>query len=410
MKDCRGGSSESCLAYNGGMKNENSNTGASNSARPSERCARRVMVGMSGGVDSSVAVALLQDSGFEVIGVTCVFIDNEQSRRAADDAREVASLLGVKHVVRECCELFSAAVIRPFIESYAFGMTPSPCVECNRSCKIPSLIAAADEFGCEYVATGHYARVTTCEGRFAVAVAADDAKDQSYMLSMLPQRQLARLLLPLGSIPGGKPEVRRIANQRGLPTASKSDSQDICFIEGSHVPFLEAAGIEARPGDIVGLDATVLGRHEGLHRYTVGQRKGIGIGGAPEPYFVVEKRPDRNELVVAFASEARMVGASVSGLNWHAAHPDGGLYDFRAGVECSVKLRYRQRAVACRAQLRSLDGCADRVLLELSEPQPLTSPGQFAVLYDGQTVLAAGVIDAIVRVGHDGASMHGERS
>ena len=355
----------------------------------------RVALGMSGGVDSSVAAALLLEAGFSVVGVTCVFVDDASNQHAVNDARRVADSLGIPLMVKDCTGRFACNVVRPFVDAYASGLTPSPCVNCNVSCKIPALIEAADELGCAYVATGHYARVFQRGARFAVAVAADAAKDQSYMLSLLTQPQLARLLLPLGDVAGGKPEVRKMAEERGLPTASKSDSQDICFIGGSHVTFLEERGVSAKPGAIVNAQGQELGKHQGLHRYTVGQRKGIGIGGAPEPYFVLEKDGEGNRLVVGFAAEAKMKAAVVADVNWQGLNPvEHAALACEEGLACTVKLRYRQRAVPCRATLDA----QDQLLIHLEAPQPLTAPGQYAVLYAKDTVLAAGVISEVVRI------------
>lgn len=349
----------------------------------------RVALGLSGGVDSSVAAALLLEAGYDVVGVTCLFTKDASTAEAVEDAQRVADQLGIPLVVKDSSKRFACNVVSPFVHSYAAGQTPSPCVNCNVSCKIPSLMDAADELGCAYVATGHYARVACEDGRYAAAVAADVAKDQSYMLSLLTQDQLARLLLPLGDIAGGKPEVRRMAEERGLPTASKSDSQDICFISGSHVTFLEERGVLPEPGAIVNAQGQELGKHQGLHRYTVGQRKGIGIGGAPEPYFVLEKDGESNRLVVGFAAEAKMRAAVVADVNWQGLPPQE-----LNGLACTVKLRYRQRAVPCAA---STDA-GGNLLLELEDPQPLTAPGQYAVLYTNGTVLAAGVISQVIRI------------
>ena len=470
----------------------------------------RVAVGMSGGVDSSVTAALLLDAGYDVVGVTCLFEDGPRAQASVDDARAVARRLGIDHAVRDCTADFKRHVIDPFVDAYARGLTPSPCVSCNVSCKVPSLLAAADELGCGVAATGHYARIvrrsgavgvcvdavargesaadsraaagagSTAEGgsaadglldgsgwggvsadaavagcavgvspaagargpenggRLAAAVAAYAPKDQSYMLSMLTQSQLARLILPLGGIAAGKPEVRRMAADLGLSVASKSDSQDICFIEGSHVDFLAVRGAAGEPGRIVDTFGRELGRHEGLARYTIGQRKGIGIGGAPEPYFVVAKNAAQNELVVGFAREALMDGVHASGMNWQAvapqaaaravgsasgdAHAAGASAGTAAGLAgCvspasagtasiapapvaegaaslpfTVKLRYRQRAVACRVSAEG--GTAQAARIALGSPQPLTAPGQFAVLYDGDAVAGAGMIDRIDRM------------
>ncbi len=385
----------------------------------------RVALGMSGGVDSSVAAALLIEAGYEVLGVTCLFSDGPSSEAAIEDARAVAEVLGIRHIVRDCRALFERCVVREFARGYACGITPSPCVGCNVRVKIPSLLAAArqaaaeDGRPCEYVATGHYARVVQRQGRFAIARAADASKDQSYMLSMLGQEQLARLVLPLGSIEGGKPEVRRMAAGLGLPTASKSDSQDICFIpDGNHLAFLEKHGVAGEPGDVVTSDGRVVGRHHGLFRYTIGQRKGLGIGGAPEPYYVVGKDAARNRLVVAFARDALIDAARASEMNWQAASPRSLVERFveHGPIACSVKLRYRQDAVPCRLvpsgmegdvglafvnsrgmQFETVDfeGSVAAATVLLDDPQTPTSPGQFAVLYRGDAVLGGGVIDSV---------------
>lgn len=367
---------------------------------------RRVALGMSGGVDSSVSARMLMDAGFDVVGVTCVFVDDEATRHAVADARAVADMLGIAHVVKDCTERFSCTVVDPFVEAYASGETPSPCVACNRSCKIPSLIEAADEQGCPFIATGHYAKVVRRDGRFAIARAAYLPKDQSYMLSLLSQDVLARLLLPLGSIAQGKAYIRDLAASWGLPVASKSDSQDICFIHGSHLDFLSERGLAGRRGAIVTLDGRVVGSHEGLHRYTMGQRKGLDIGGAPEPYYVVGKRFEENELVVAFVSEASIDGVCVKDALWQAVSPDVVAEACKAdgSFPCSVKLRYRQNAAPCRivhCDAADASAGATRVRIELEEPQATTAPGQYAVFYDDDVVLGGGVIESLTRNGRD---------
>lgn len=362
--------------------------------------ASRVVLGMSGGVDSSVAARLLMDAGFEVVGVTCIFVDDDNARQAAEDARVVAEKLGIPHVLKECTHRFACNVVDSFVEEYASGRTPSPCVVCNRSCKIPSLIEAADELGCGFVATGHYARIVRLDGRLAVARSASAPKDQSYMLSMLSQEHLARLVLPLGTLAEGKARVRELAAQWSLPVASKSDSQDICFIHGSHLDFLAERGLSEHPGDIVTSDGRVVGRHKGLHRYTIGQRKGLDIGGAPEPYYVIDKRADVNELVVAFASGASIVGARVRDVVWQAgtAKRISDVCAEHGSYPCSVKLRYRQAAApCCIVSPVALDESPSAVDVLLDAPQATTAPGQYAVFYDGDTVLAAGVIEEVRR-------------
>lgn len=349
--------------------------------------ARRVALGMSGGVDSAVSAALLMRAGCEVVGVTCRFTDDAAADRAAGDAAAVCARLGLCHVERDCASLFENAVVQPFVDAYAAGLTPSPCVGCNACCKLPSLLAAADELGCEFVATGHYARIAQLadNGRYVVKSALDARKDQSYMLALLSQGQLARLVLPLGGTT--KAEVRVLASDLGLPVAEKPESQDVCFIEGDYRAYLRARGVDDRPGAIVDRTGAVLGRHDGLANYTVGQRKGIGVA-APEPYYVVAKRPEAHELVVGFADEARISSVLTGPVRWQAVACLEGPH------AASVKLRYRSRAVPCIIEPEP----EGRVRAVLREPQPTTAPGQFAVFSVGDTVLGGGMIEEVASV------------
>ena len=354
----------------------------------SDQSETHVVVGMSGGVDSSVAAALLQRRGFEVHGVTCIFHDDENTRASVADAEAVCRTLGIEHHVHDCTEAFRTAVVEPFIGEYARARTPSPCVGCNATCKMPGLLHVADELGAHYIATGHYADIACVDGRFAIRCG-DESKDQSYMLSMLTQEQLSRVLFPLEGME--KPQVRAIAEDLRLPVAYKAESQDICFIEGDYVDFLHANGVGCEPGDIVAEDGRVLGHHTGLFNYTLGQRKGIGIGGVAEPLFAIGKNADRNELVVGPRSRADITAVRVSHMNWQAFDADAFAQSGQTELPCMVKLRYRQRAVGC-----ILHPAGDRALIELDVPQPITSPGQYAVFYRDDMVLGAGVIDEVV--------------
>lgn len=341
----------------------------------------RIALGMSGGVDSAVSAAVLMRAGYEVVGVTCLFTDDEASRAAAEDAAGVCAHLGIEHAAWTCSEAFEREVVGPFVTDYACGLTPSPCVSCNARCKVPQLLQAADRLGCEKVATGHYARVAQLEdsGRFIVRTALDTSKDQSYMLSLLTQEQLACLVLPLGA--ATKADVRVLASDLGLAVADKPESQDICFIESDHLAFLGGRGVVGEPGSVVNTQGDVVGRHEGLFRYTIGQRKGIGIA-APEPYYVVSKRFDRNELVVGFKDATFIDRAVVANPNWQAFET------LDKPIECMVKLRYRSTKAACTVLPRS-DGAVEVALVT---PQPTTAPGQYAVFYLGETVLGGGMI------------------
>ena len=344
----------------------------------------RVALGMSGGVDSAVSAALLARAGHEVLGVTLCFVDDESSRAAVAGAADICASLGIEHLVLDRLDEFEGRVIAPFVSSYAEGLTPSPCVGCNARCKIPGLVRAAKEHGCSHIATGHYARVEQLEGsgRFAIREALDDRKDQSYMLALLSQEQLARLVLPLGELT--KPKVRAIAADLGLAVADQPDSQDICFVPDDYRAFLRGRGVADEPGPIVDSAGRVLGEHEGLSNFTIGQRKGIGIA-APKPYYVIGKRPASRELVVGFAEEAKVRAVRAGGMNWQAMEAPSSPF------EATVKLRYRTPAVPC---MISPNG-AEKVRIELRDPQPATAPGQYAVLYKEDMVLGGGVIEEV---------------
>ena len=377
---------------------------------------KRVALGMSGGVDSSVSVEILKRAGYDVVGVTCVFQEGESSYAAARDAADVCRRMGVFHVVRDCTALFDEQVVRPFVQGYASGLTPSPCVGCNANAKFPSLLAAADDLGCDLVATGHYARIVRLREtepeqepksksvsgsgpapeqeqeqeqkqepapeRYAVMAALDARKDQSYMLAMLTQEQLSRIVFPLGAMT--KAEVRIIATDLGLEVADKPESQDVCFIDGDYRPFLHARGFIDVPGPIVNGRGKVLGHHEGLSNYTVGQRKGIGVSG-PEPYYVIGKRVEDHALVVGCASEAKISAVVVENANWQAVP------SLAKPCEAMVKLRYRSAPAAC--VIEPLGN--GHVLVRLRSPQPTTAPGQYAVFYMGATVLGGGMIEEV---------------
>ena len=352
---------------------------------------KRIVVGMSGGVDSSVSAALLARAGWEVVGVTCDFVCGDSSCCDAADAHAVCEMLGIRHIHADFSPAFAERVIEPFCTAYAEGLTPSPCVGCNRDMKIPALLEIADEVGAEAVATGHYARVVRLPGedggpgRFAIRRALDVRKDQSYMLSRLSQEQLSRLVLPLGGMT--KPEVRILAEDWGLPVAHRSDSQDLCFAPEGYRALLAEHGVVSEPGPIVDGTGRVLGRHTGLVDYTPGQRSGLGIGGAPEPYYVIGKDAAANTLTVGFAAEALMRRAEVRDMVWQAfdTPPEQ--------LDCAVKLRYRSSAAMCTVR----PGEDGTVMVELTGPQPLTAPGQFAVFYSGDTVLGSGIISAVHR-------------
>ncbi len=346
---------------------------------------KRVALGMSGGVDSSTAAAVLMHHGYEVVGVTCVFQDDEATRASIAGAREACRRFGIEHAVRNCVERFSRCVIEPFVRGYEKGETPSPCVGCNAVMKIPELLSFADEHGCDLVATGHYARVNQLKdsGRFAVLCGLDNRKDQSYMLALLRQRQLSRLVLPLGGMT--KLQVRAFAADLGLQCADAPESQDICFAPDGYRALLAAWGVASPAGDIVDMRGAVVGSHTGLVDYTIGQRKGIGVAG-PEPYYVIGKDAAENRLTIGTAHECRINAVVASGVNWQA------IEGVSEPLDAMVKLRYRSTPCPCIIEPMG----ADRVRVALRSPQAPTAPGQHAVFYQGVTVLGGGVIEEVV--------------
>ena len=352
---------------------------------------------MSGGVDSSVTAALLQRDGWDVIGVTCDFVLEDSSCCDAADAHAVCDALGIRHIHRDATPRFETRVIQPFCAAYAAGLTPSPCPSCNASMKLPELLEVADEVGATHIATGHYARIGRVDEcgnesvpipRYVVKVAADVRKDQSYMLARLTREQLARLVLPLGEYT--KPQVRAIAAELALPVAQRPDSEDLCFAPHGYRALLAARGITGSPGPICDTAGGLLGTHTGLVDYTIGQRSGLRIGGAPEPYYVLAKDAATNTLTVGFRREAAMCAAEATDPIWQAfpALPKS--------LHCSVKLRYRSPAVPCIISRVERTGT---LRITLQEPQPLTSPGQFAVFYAGDEVLGSAMISRVILAG-----------
>jgi tRNA-uridine 2-sulfurtransferase len=348
----------------------------------------RSLVAMSGGVDSAVA-GLLCARSRETAAVTLeLWSDSENdaersccSASAVSQARALAHSMGIPHFTIDLREEFGAGVVAPFIAGYAGGETPNPCVGCNGHVRLDAMLELAGRLGCATLATGHYARAAELDDERGplLRVAADPAKDQTYMLAALSPRSLARMRFPLGELT--KPEVRRIAAEAGLPVASKADSQDLCFLAGTdRARFLKRHGdLGDRVGPIVDRDGTVLGRHRGQHRFTVGQRRGLGYAGG-EPLYVLEKDADTNAVVVGPREALRSCEVRLRGtrLRREPARVD------------RVKLRYRSQPIP--ARIREEADEAKLITVELDEPADTVAPGQIACLLDGEVVIGWGTI------------------
>ena len=350
---------------------------------------RRVLLGMSGGVDSTAAALLLQEAGYEVVGATLQMHSWEAERcasaRDVADAAAAAERLGIPFCAPDCREDFAQWVMADFAGEYAAGRTPNPCVRCNRFVKFPALLRQADALGCRFIATGHYAR-TACDektGRRQLLRGAHRQKDQSYVLYPLSQALLSRLLLPLGDL--RKEEVRRLAEGAGLQNAHKKDSQDICFIpDGDYLRFLrDWGGQDAPAGDFVDETGAVLGRHRGQAAYTLGQRRGLGVS-AGRPLYVVGKDPAANRVTLGDEGALFHRSLRAEQFNWVSIPCP------RESIAVTAKTRYSQREAE--AEARPLP--AGEVEVTFREPQRAVTPGQSVVLYDGDLVLGGGIIRA----------------
>ncbi len=354
----------------------------------------KVVVGMSGGVDSSVAAWLLLEQGYDVVGVTMQIWQAEDGDTqaenggccglsAVEDARRVAAMLGIPYYVMNFREEFKRQVIDYFIGEYVRGRTPNPCIACNRYVKWESLLKRSMDIGADYIATGHYARVEQLEnGRYAVRRSVTAEKDQTYALYSLTQEQLKHTLMPVGLYEKG--EIRAIARRLGLPVAGKRDSQEICFVpDKDYAGFISrSTGVCPPGGNFVDREGRVLGRHKGLIHYTVGQRKGLGLA-MGHPVFVTELRPETNEVVIGEESEAFSTELLCDHINWMAADGLRG-----ETVRAAAKIRYAHAGAACELEQTG----SDRVRVRFDTPQRAITPGQAVVFYDGEYVLGGGTI------------------
>lgn len=346
---------------------------------------------MSGGVDSSVAVLFMQQAGYACQGATMHLFHNEEvgvhpeksccSLDDVEDAKMVAYRLGVPHYVFNFTEDFRAQVIDRFVGAYERGETPNPCIDCNRYMKFERFYRRARELGCDVVVTGHYARIVEENGRWLLKKAVDASKDQSYVLYSMTQDELAHTRFPLGDY--SKAEIRRIAEENGFINAHKHDSQDICFVpDGNYARMIESyTGKTYLPGDFVDQQGNVLGRHKGMIRYTIGQRKGLGLA-LPEPMYVCRKDMEKNQVVLGRNSDLFTCELDADDVNWIAW--DTPPETFRA----KARVRYQQKE-----QWATIVPTGERSFhLTFDEPQRAITAGQAVVLYDGDTVIGGGTI------------------
>lgn len=352
---------------------------------------KRALIAMSGGVDSSVAACLIQEQGMECVGCTMKLYENEDagipkghtccSLDDVEDARRVCYRLGMLHYVFNFTDDFREKIIDRFICSYQQGITPNPCIDCNRFMKFDKLFYRAKALDCDYVVSGHYARIREQDGKYQLLKAVDETKDQSYVLYSMTQEQLAHTLFPLGGLE--KTEVRSIAEAHDFVNANKPDSQDICFVpDGDYARVIELrTGQKSEPGDFVDMEGNVLGRHKGIIHYTIGQRRGLGLALKASMY-VVKIDVKNNRVILGFNEDLFSTDVNIKEFNWiSGTAPEG-------PVRCKAKIRYRQKEQWATAVAVG----EDRVKVVFDEPQRAVTAGQAAVLYDGDVVLGGGVI------------------
>lgn len=348
---------------------------------------KKVLVAMSGGVDSSVAAFLLKENGYDVTGITmCLGVKttDEKARccgsEAVEDAKKVCYKLGIPHHVMDFSGALEDKIISKFVSEYLKGRTPNPCVDCNRHLKFGSLLSKARAMGFDFLATGHYARIEKGREGFVIKKAADRKKDQSYFLYSIDKELLEFILFPVGELTKG--EVREIARKAGLAVAGKKESQDICFIlDGDYRTFVSGRSSEAKPGNIVDLQGNILGRHEGIFSYTVGQRGGLGIT-TKEPFYVLSIDSVENKVIVGEKKSLSARGLVASGLN---------IFTDNLPERASAKIRYTPRESECSIAKKN-----DNLEVMFDNTEEAITPGQSVVLYENDTVLGGGIIEKVL--------------
>ena len=352
---------------------------------------KRVLLGMSGGVDSSVSAILLKKQGYEVIGATMKLWcgankeEKEKNEKSIQDAKKVCEKLGIEHYVFDAQKEFEKYVIDDFVEQYKNAKTPNPCIECNKKIKFGYFFDKAQELDCEYVATGHYARIEFSEkyNQYVLKKSEEEKKDQSYFLYTIPKEKLDKIIFPLQNFTS-KEEIRKIAQENNLEVANKKDSQEICFIpDNCYQNFLENRINKQEKGNIKLRNGEILGKHNGLINYTIGQRKGIGIS-YKEPLYVVELNQEKNEVIVGTESELYSNKLFADSINWQVET------NRKQDLHCFAKIRYRAKEAEATVKDKAIDCQNEMLEIEFKEPQRAITKGQSIVFYDEDGIVLGG--------------------